>query len=100
MQSVAFDLSRFYRRESLIAVKRICPQIHLAVDETVGSAFINAACATFIFLLTSLDFYGAQLVFIEVVGIDAVDGERGVAVSSPTAAEIQFIVDTSDAVIA
>ena len=44
------------------------------------------------------EFEGAEAVFVGVVGVDAGDGEGGVGVAFPAAAEVEGAVDASDAV--
>ena len=51
-------------------------------------------------LLTSLDFKGAQVVFVGVVAIELVLTERSIAVALPATAEIDLVVDASYAIAA
>ena len=51
-------------------------------------------------MLTSLNFEGAQTILIQIVGIHLLHGKGRIAVSSPAAAEVEFVIDTSDAIMA
>ena len=50
-------------------------------------------------LLTRLDLKRTQTVFIEVIGIDLLDAEGRIAVSTPTPAQIEFRINASDTIM-
>ena len=73
-----------------IAASGIVPFFQLTVEETQQWRIHYLFLTPLQHLLTCQDLKGAQLVFIEVVGVDLVDAEGCIAVSSPSATQIEF----------
>ena len=66
------------------------PRLYLSVEEAIERTVCHHVCLAGCHLLTCQQLHGAQAVFIQVVGVDLVYGQRCVAVAAPTAAQIQF----------
>ena len=89
-------LTRLHIRQVAIASVGIAPFLQLSVEE----AGQRRLAVRVLLHLACVEFHRAQTVFIEVVGILFLDGEGGIAVSLPAAAEIQLVVDAADAPLA
>ena len=50
-------------------------------------------------MLTGVQLHGAQAVFIQVVGINLIDRKRCIGIASPAPAEIEFGIDSADAIM-
>ena len=94
------QLACLYVTQVLIAPTGIVPLLQLAVEEALQRGVVHQFLLALEHLLTGQDLECAQAILIEVVGVDAVDAECGIAVASPPPTEIEFCEDTSDAVVA
>ena len=83
-----------------IASSSVFPRLYLTVEESQDGAVGHDVLLAFSHLLTCGDLESAQAVFIQVVGVDFLYAQRGVAVASPSSAEVQFVEDSSYAVSA
>lgn len=82
------------------AVARIGPNLQLTVEETRDAAVFHNVGLALQQVLACLQFHGAQAVLIQVVGVHPLYAEGCIAVTSPAAAEVEFVVDSADAVTA
>ena len=94
------ELTGFYMLEVAEAVARIGPNLQLTVEETRDTAVFHNVGLALQQVLTCLQFHGAQAVLIQVVGVHLLYAEGCIAVTSPAAAEVEFVVDSADAVTA
>ena len=76
------------------------PVSQLVVEETVYVRLRSFLAPGGVQRLTGTNLSGAQLVFVEVVLVYLVGGERSIAVALPAAAEVKLVEDASDAVAA
>ena len=83
-----FQQSCLHGIEVTIALSRIVPSFKLPVEESHERVVFHVVSLTAGFPLSCGNLERTQLVFVGIVGIDALDGECGVAVSSPPPAEI------------
>ena len=83
-----------------VAASGIVPFLQLTVEEALQRRIHHQLLTSLQHLLACQDLKRAQLVFIEVVGVDLVDAEGSIAVASPSATQIELCEDTSDAVMA
>ena len=93
------QLTRLHVAQLTITVTRIVPFLQLTVEESQQGRVNDLLLATLQHLLTSQDLQRAQLVLIEVVGIDLVNAEGSVTVASPTATQIELCEDAPDAIV-
>ena len=97
---VVLQLPCLHGIQVAVALLGIRPQFKLSVEEPHERIVLHIVSLSAGHALACGYLKGAQLVLVGVVGIHSLYGESGVAISSPPAAEVQFVVDTSDAVSA
>ena len=66
------------------------PLLHLSVEEAVERTVVAEVHHSLLYLLSGRELYCPDSVFIQVVGIHLLYAQSGIAVSAPSAAEIQF----------
>ena len=93
------QFASLHTAQVVIALTGSLPLLQLTVEEAlqrrVGHQFLFAL----VHLLSSQYLERTQTVLIEIIGIDLVDAQGSVAIASPTATEIKFCIDSSDAVV-
>ena len=98
------ELARLHVLQVGVSVACLVPQLQLTVEEAlereVGLAVALLLPAQVVAAAAGAYLYGAQTILVGVVCILPLDGERGVAVAAPTAAEVELAVDAPDAVAA
>ena len=77
----------------------IIPGLQLAVKKTLQRAVV-AVVFTVVHVLACKHLHCAQTVLIQVVRVCLLNAQRSVAVSTPTAAAVELIVDAADAILA
>ena len=80
------------------AVTGISPFLHLAIEETGDTAIFHYISLALQHLLARLQLHGAKTVLIKIIGIYLIDTQGSITISSPTTAEVKFIVDSANTV--
>ena len=83
----------------MISLAGCLPLLQLTVEETLQRRVGHQFLLTLQHLLARCDFERAQTILIKVVGIDLVDTQSGIAITTPTTTQIEFGIDTSDTVV-
>ena len=97
-QRAHFHLSASGSLQVTVVVSCHFPQFHLPVEESQQCAVCHDVSLAGRHLLSCHQFHGAQLVFVEIVGIHLFRAQCGVAVAFPSSAEIQLGEYASNAV--
>ena len=92
------ELAHLHMFQVAEAAACIFPHLQLAVEVPRHAAVLHDVFLALQHLLAGFQLHGAQAVLVEVVGIDALYAQGGIAVASPPAAQIQFVVYTPYAV--
>ena len=94
------ELLGLHMLEVTEAMAGILPFLQLAIEEARDATILHDVCLALEHLLASLQFHGAQAVLVEIVGIHTVNAQRGITVASPATTEIEFVIDSADAITA
>ena len=81
-------------------LSRFVPSFKLTVEEALQGAIHRHIVLTSYELLACRHFKRAQTVFVQIVGIHLFHAQGGIAVAIPTAAEVEFVVDSAYTVLA
>ena len=93
------QLARLHITQVVIALAGIVPTLQLTIEESLQGRVVHKFLFASQHLLARQNLECAQLIFIEVVGIDLVDTEGSIAIASPTTTEIELGEDAPDAVM-
>ena len=83
----------------MISLAGCLPLLQLTVEETLQRRVGHQFLLTLQHLLARCDFERAQPILIKIIGIDLVDTQSGITITTPTTTQIKFGIDTSDAIV-
>ena len=78
----------------------LVPRLQLTVEETHDGRIAHGVAPALRHVLTGVQLHGAQAVFIQIVGINLIDRKGCIGIASPTTAEIEFSIDSANAIMA
>ena len=86
--------------QRLEAFASLGPLAQLVVDKGIHLLLVDGMVPRGHHAAARLNFERAEHVLVGVVGIEAIDAQRGVGVALPAAAQVEFVVNATDAVVA
>ena len=86
--------------EVAITMASLVPLLQLSIKETGDTAIFHNISLSQQHLLTCLQLHGAQTVFIKIIGVHLFYTESCIRISTPTATEVKFLIDSADAIAA
>ena len=89
-----------YVLEVAITMSSLLPLLQLPIEESGNTAIFHDISLSQQHLLTCLQLHGAQTVFIKIIGVHLFYTKGSIRVSSPATTEVEFLIDSADAVAA